>query len=167
MSNTSVSDVAASQNPTLKVSGESVPNKVAGAICNVVREAQNNTPPAIMATGPAAINQAIKAIAIAKKYLLEEDPAIDLLVAPRFQQDLRDGSNVTFYLDKSRPITREPSEDVRTGLCEYELCVGWVIGSTGSCWSKDHSVQRSTYNQHVCVFHFHLGFVCQGSDRLL
>jgi len=123
-----------------KLSHESSYFQVAGAICNVVREARNNNPPAIMATGPAAINQAIKAIAIAKKYLLEEDPAIDLLVAPRFQQDLREGSNVTFQLSKSRPITREPSEDVRTGPgpCEW-ACVACCICCTGSRLLKLHS----------------------------
>merc|ERR1719506_3359192 len=95
----------------LKVKGESKPNTVAGAICNVVREARNNTPPSVLATGPAAINQAIKAIAIARKYLLEEDTPIDLTVKPHFEQDIREGSNVMFELGKARPIKRQPTED--------------------------------------------------------
>lgn len=110
MENADVRDVAASRNPLLKVSSESKPNTVAGAICNVVREARNNHPPNIMATGPAAINQAIKAIAIARKYLLDEDEPIDLLVFPKFEQDFREGSNVILEMKKARPIAREPSE---------------------------------------------------------
>ena len=67
IANASVADVASSANPVLKVKSDSKPNTVAGAICNVVREAAGNTPPSVLATGPAAINQAIKAIAIARK----------------------------------------------------------------------------------------------------
>jgi hypothetical protein len=40
MSMASVSDVAASDDPLLKVKADSTPNKVAGAICNVVRECE-------------------------------------------------------------------------------------------------------------------------------
>jgi len=105
-----VQTVAASRNPLLKVSAESKPNTVAGAICNVVRESRTNSPPNIMATGPAAINQAIKAIAIARKYLLDEEQPIDILVEPTFEQDIRQGSNVVFKLEKSEPISREPTE---------------------------------------------------------
>lgn len=110
MASADVRDVAASRNPLLKVSSESKPNTVAGAICNVVRESRKNDPPAIMATGPAAINQAIKAIAIARKYLLDEESPIDMLVFPKFEQDIREGSNVIFEIKKSAPIAREPSE---------------------------------------------------------
>ena len=111
MANSSVGDVAASDNPVLKVSGESVPNKVAGAICNVVRESASGQPPAVVATGPAAINQAMKAIAIARKYLLEEDTPCDLILIPRFEEDIRQSSRVTFVLEKSRPVRSIPTED--------------------------------------------------------
>jgi len=110
MGGSDVRDVANSRNPLLKVSSESKPNTVAGAICNVVRESRSNTPPSVMATGPAAINQAMKAIAIARKYLLEEETPIDLLVFPKFEQDIREGSNMIFELKKSGPILREPAE---------------------------------------------------------
>ena len=73
MASADVASVASSRNPLLKVSSESKPNSVAGAICNVVRESAGNEPPAVMATGPAAINQAMKSVAIARKYLLDED----------------------------------------------------------------------------------------------
>jgi stage V sporulation protein S len=96
----------------LKVKGDSKPNSVAGAICNVVRESATGQPPAVVATGPAAINQAMKALAIARKYLLEEETGpIDFLVQPRFEEDIRQSSRVCFVLTKSRPLPREPSED--------------------------------------------------------
>lgn len=116
MTSADVASVASSRNPLLKVSSESKPNSVAGAICNVVRESVGNEPPAVMATGPAAINQAMKSVAIARKYLLDEDVPnqVDLLALPKFEQDVRDGSNMVFKLMRSEPIAREPAE---TDLC--------------------------------------------------
>lgn len=111
MAGVDLQDVAATGKAVLKVNGQSKPNSVAGAICNVVRESPNGLPPAILATGPVAINQAVKAIAIAKKYLLVEDPPIDLLVTPVFEQDVRNGSNLKFELKRADPIDRDPSED--------------------------------------------------------
>jgi stage V sporulation protein S len=86
MSGASVTDLAASGNASLKVSATSKPNTVAGAICNIVREAPGGAPPSVLATGPAALNQAIKAICIARKYLLEESPPIDIVCKPTFEQ---------------------------------------------------------------------------------
>jgi len=94
----------------LKVSGTSVPQKTAGAICNTVRESPD-TITGVLATGPAAINQAIKAIAIAGKYLLDESPPTYLTVQPTFEKDLRSGSNVTLALTTSKRINRDPNED--------------------------------------------------------
>merc|ERR1719240_103976 len=111
MANSDVRDVAASDNPVLKVKGDSKPNSVAGAICNVVRESPRNEPPAVVATGPAAINQAMKAIAIARKYLLDEESPIDIVCVPRFEEDIRHGSRVCFLLQKTRPVRSVPSED--------------------------------------------------------
>ncbi len=81
------------------------------AICNILRESPSGEPPAVMATGPAAINHAAKAIAIARKYLLEESPPVDLLVTPRFEQDLRAGSNLVLELKRSETIEREPADN--------------------------------------------------------
>ena len=116
MASADVASVASSRKPLLKVSSESKPNSVAGAICNVVRESAGNEPPAVMATGPTAINQAMKSVAIARKYLLDEDVPnqVDLLVLPKFEQDVRDGSSMVFKLMRSEPIAREPAE---TDLC--------------------------------------------------
>jgi len=111
LANADVRDVAASENPVLKVKGDSKPNSVAGAICNIVRESSGGRPPAVVATGPAAINQAMKAIAIARKYLAEEETPTDMTVFPRFEEDIRQSSRVCFELKKARKIKVEPTED--------------------------------------------------------
>lgn len=67
----------------LKVGAESEAKKVAGKIAQVVRE--QGTPPTLLAAGANAINQAVKAIAIAKQYLAEEESGpIDLIAQPQF-----------------------------------------------------------------------------------
>ena len=48
---------------TLKVSSKSEPNRIAGALANVLREKENVE---IQAIGAGALNQAIKGIAIAR-----------------------------------------------------------------------------------------------------
>ncbi len=65
----------------LKVSSRSVPNSVAGAIAGAMRE---NGSVEVQAVGAGAINQAVKAIAVARGYLA---PAgIDLICIPAFGQ---------------------------------------------------------------------------------
>lgn len=109
MSQSSVSDVAKSENPMLKVKSDSRPNTVAGAIVNIVRE--GGIAPSMLATGPQAINQSMKAIAIARKILLEEEKK-DIIVTPKFEEGVgpRTGSNVCFELICTEPINREPLE---------------------------------------------------------
>jgi stage V sporulation protein S len=63
----------------LKVSAKSNPNAVAGALAAVIRE--RNTAE-IQAVGAGAINQAIKAIAIARSYLRDSD--LDVICIPSF-----------------------------------------------------------------------------------
>lgn len=77
---------------TLKVSAKSNPNSVAGALAAVMREREVAE---IQAVGAGAINQAVKAVAIARSYL--RDSAIDIVCAPAF-------------------ITVEISECERTGI---------------------------------------------------
>jgi stage V sporulation protein S len=64
---------------TLRVSGKSRPNAVAGAIAALLRGAGELE---IQAIGPAAVNQTVKALAIARGYL--ELDLIDLAVQPHF-----------------------------------------------------------------------------------
>jgi stage V sporulation protein S len=63
----------------LKVSAKSNPNSVAGALAAVLRERENAE---LQAVGAGAINQAVKAVAIARSYLKSSE--IDLTCVPSF-----------------------------------------------------------------------------------
>lgn len=63
----------------LKVSAKSTPNKVAGALAGVLRE---KGAAEIQAIGAGAINQAIKAIAIARGFVAPS--GMDLICIPAF-----------------------------------------------------------------------------------
>ena len=63
----------------LKVSSKSIPNSVAGAVAEVVRE---KGAAEIQAIGAGAINQAVKAIAISIGFLAPS--GIDLICIPAF-----------------------------------------------------------------------------------
>ncbi|MCI0763909.1 stage V sporulation protein S [Bacillus sp. TL12] len=65
---------------TLKVSSKSSPNSVAGAIAGVLRA---NCNVEIQVIGAGALNQAIKAIAIARGFVAPS--GIDLVLIPAFQ----------------------------------------------------------------------------------
>lgn len=64
---------------TLKVSSKSNPNSVAGALAGVVRE---NGQAEIQVIGAGALNQSIKAVAIARGFLAPG--GIDLVCIPSF-----------------------------------------------------------------------------------
>ena len=64
---------------TLRVSGNSRPNAVAGAIAALLR---TEGAVDVQAIGAQAVNQAVKAIAIARSYLTED--GLDLQVQPSF-----------------------------------------------------------------------------------
>jgi stage V sporulation protein S len=71
----------------LKVSAQSNPNSVAGALAGVLRE----KPAAeLQAIGAGAINQAVKAIAIARSYLYPS--GVDLVCVPEFTDVEIDGA---------------------------------------------------------------------------
>lgn len=97
---TDLRELATRADPTLKVSGESKPQSVARAIGHVLRES-GGTLPSIKATGPQAINQAVKACAIARK-LAGVDGLGDFELAPVFEKSIREGgSNITLQLTKA------------------------------------------------------------------
>ena len=82
-----------SRNPTthiLKVSAQSSPNSVAGALAGVLRERDNAE---LQAIGAGATNQAVKAIAIARSYL--ESSEFDLVCIPEFIDVEIDGKERT------------------------------------------------------------------------
>lgn len=74
----------------LKVSAKSSPNSVAGALAGVLRE---NGTAEMQAIGAGAINQAIKAIAIARGFVAPS--GIDLVCIPAFTDIIIDNEERT------------------------------------------------------------------------
>lgn len=74
----------------LKVSAKSNPNSVAGALAGVIREIGNAE---IQAIGAGALNQAVKAIAIARGFVAPS--GIDLICIPAFTDVLIEGEERT------------------------------------------------------------------------
>ncbi len=74
----------------LKVSSKSNPNSVAGALAGVIREHGSAE---IQAVGAGAINQSIKAIAIARGFV--SPSGIDLICIPAFSDITIDGEERT------------------------------------------------------------------------
>lgn len=74
----------------LKVSARSNPNSVAGALAGVLREAGNAE---MQAIGAGAINQAIKAVAIARGFVAPS--GVDLVCIPAFTDIQIDGEERT------------------------------------------------------------------------
>ncbi len=86
---------------TLRVSGKSRPNAVAGAVAGLLRSKGQVE---VHAIGPAAVNQAVKAFAIARGYLVGD--GLDLTVQPAFVKlDLADEERtaLTFTVRGVRP----------------------------------------------------------------
>ena len=74
----------------LKVSSKSSPNSVAGAVAGVVRECGTVE---LQVVGAGALNQAIKALAIARGYVA--DSGLDLVCVPTFADIEIDGERRT------------------------------------------------------------------------
>ena len=74
----------------LKVSSKSNPNSVAGALAGVIREHGSAE---IQAVGAGAINQTIKAVAIARGFV--SPSGIDLVCIPAFSDIVIDGEERT------------------------------------------------------------------------
>lgn len=98
----------------LKVSSKSNPNSVAGAMAGVVRHAGAVE---VQVVGAGALNQAIKAIAIARGYVVPS--GIDLVCIPTFADITIDGESRTaiklLIEDRARIAEGDvpPSLDVR------------------------------------------------------
>lgn len=75
----------------LKVSAKSSPNSVAGALAGVLRE--NNYEAELQAIGAGALNQAVKAVAIARGFVAPH--GIDLVCIPAFTNIEFDGEERT------------------------------------------------------------------------
>lgn len=74
----------------LKVSAKSNPNSVAGALAGVIRE---RGAAEMQAIGAGAINQAVKAIAIARGFVAPS--GLDLICVPAFTDVMIDGEERT------------------------------------------------------------------------
>ena len=74
----------------LKVSAQSQPKSVAGALAAVLRE---NSTAEVQAVGAGAVNQAVKAIAITRGFVAPN--GIDLIVVPAFSEISIDGEERT------------------------------------------------------------------------
>jgi stage V sporulation protein S len=74
----------------LKVSAKSNPNSVAGALAGVLRERGGAE---IQAIGAGALNQAVKAVAIARGFVAPS--GVDLICIPAFTDILIDGEERT------------------------------------------------------------------------
>lgn len=75
---------------TLKVSSRSNPNSVAGAMAGVIRQAGGVE---VQVVGAGALNQAIKAVAIARGYVAPS--GVDLVCVPTFADIVIDGERRT------------------------------------------------------------------------
>ncbi len=91
---------------TLRVSAGSRPNAVAGAIAALLRQAGAVEGQAI---GPHAVNQAVKALAVARSYL--EQDRLDLTTAPSFVKlALHDEERTAVRFDV-KAVPRAPAEE--------------------------------------------------------
>lgn len=91
----------------LKVSARSNPNAVAGAFAGVVREEGRAE---VHVVGAGALNQAMKAVAIARGFL--KPSGIDLVVVPEFTEVEIDGATRTAILlvvEPRNPVQGPPA----------------------------------------------------------
>eukprot|EP00298_Acanthocystis_sp_HF-20_P016103 c21376_g2_i1.p1 GENE.c21376_g2_i1~~c21376_g2_i1.p1 ORF type:complete len:307 (-),score=98.01 c21376_g2_i1:110-1030(-) len=86
----------------IKVSGQSNPKSVAGSISHTTRAGE---PPVVLAVGALSVNQALKAIAIARGFLAED--RISLTCQPEFRQEAHIAHNLALTLIKS-PLRTNP-----------------------------------------------------------
>jgi stage V sporulation protein S len=93
----------------LKVSSRSVPHSVAGALAGILREAPICE---ITVIGAGALNQAVKATAIARDFLSED--GLDLVCVPDFVDLMIAGSARTGLrlIIERRPAARHGDDDV-------------------------------------------------------
>ena len=101
----------------LKVSSKSSPASVAGAIAGMVKD---GVPVNIQSVGAGAVNQAIKAIAIARGFLIPT--GIDISCAPTFADidimgESRTAIRIAIYVHRLAPASSEAdSPEVIEGL---------------------------------------------------
>ncbi|WP_293911366.1 stage V sporulation protein S [Deinococcus sp.] len=93
---------------TLRVSGKSRPNAVAGAIAALLRSEGLLE---VQAIGPAAVNQTVKALAIARGYLVAD--GLDLSAQPAFvklEMEDEERTAVRFLVRREAVQVSEPTD---------------------------------------------------------
>ncbi|HUW12636.1 MAG TPA: stage V sporulation protein S [Anaerolineae bacterium] len=97
----------------IKVAARSRTTAVAGAIAAVIRQSGYAE---VQAIGASAVNQAVKAVAIARKYLT--DDGIDLVCTPQFTEVIIKGETRTAIklIVEPRPLQEPPAEPVEEAL---------------------------------------------------
>ncbi|KAL3146739.1 hypothetical protein ABBQ38_014725 [Trebouxia sp. C0009 RCD-2024] len=117
----------------IKVSLASDPKVVAGKIAHCSR---SNRPPTVLAIGHGCLNQAIKSVAIARRFCMQpqtsSDVAFDLSCQPAFrdngQPTARENPtaipkpSLALYLAKRAPYTFKSASEVRLGPCSFAPC---------------------------------------------
>lgn len=90
----------------IKVSAKSRSTAVAGAIAGVIRDHKRAE---VQAIGAGAVNQAIKAVAIARGYLVQD--GLDIYVVPAFAEvDINGEERTAVKLSvESKPLVQSPS----------------------------------------------------------
>jgi len=118
---------------TLKVSAQSDASATAGALANTIRESGEAE---LQGIGPKAINQAVKAIAIARSYLASS--GVDLVSMPSFVDVEIDGEQRTALRFSITPRHRlhRPHEDGHSGGGE-ELPYREERDEADEAWAPD------------------------------
>lgn len=85
----------------VNVKASSRPNLVAGALTRI------EGPIVVQATGPPAVNQALKSIAVATRYMKDIDRQLE--IRARIEGDVRQSGRVAFSLRRIASAPREPT----------------------------------------------------------
>ncbi len=102
----------------LKVSSKSNPNKVAGAIAGVLSKSDQVE---LQAIGAGAVNQAVKSVAIASRFLGEQGTKISMIpgfVEIQIGEEMRTGITLRVTAEERRKVEEVRSEE--TELIEEE-----------------------------------------------
>lgn len=121
---------------TLKVSSRSNPNSVAGAMAGVIRQSGGVE---VQVVGAGALNQAIKAVAIARGYVAPS--GVDLVCIPTFADILIDGERRTairLHIEDRKRESSAPEATVLVDLAGADLHrdgTRWDGASNAAGWS--------------------------------
>ena len=131
----------------LKISSKSNPNSVAGAIAGLVKESNKAE---MQAIGAGALNQAVKAVAIARGFVA---PAgVDLICIPAFAEVEASDNSTNITSERKRVTKQNPHNYCRTcnkHSCKH--CVKDIFSSYKTsiekceCWGHQEN-QCGTYD---------------------